>query len=689
MWCGNGGKSFLQMAPEQLCFRESRGFFRESPPTETFTDHFSLEEVFEHPGGFTLRGILFQSQTKTPNQDWKFSIEIQPLDETECLFRVQVNPGGGKVRLRMNLSGNPEESIFGTGTQFSHVDLKGKNVPILCQEPGIGRGIQPLSGLLNLAYGAAGSDVNSNAPSAHFLSSDLWAWMSDNTEPLFLDFQDPFSTRITCEGAELSGRFYVGESPRVLTERFTQEIGRMRPLPAWVHEGAILGVQGGTQVLAARRKSMEEAKVAISALWLQDWVGQRTTSVGKQLWWNWELDEEHYPDWSKLAHASSQDAGPKLLSYVNPFVVNTRGLKEVGRNLFEEAHKQGFLVQTVSSQPYWIANTSFDAALVDLSNPEAREWLKEILKDALAATGTSGWMADFGEALPLDAVLHRGETDAHDYHNHYPVEWAKLNREVLEETNRLGNAFFFTRAGHTRSPAQSTCFWLGDQLTSWRGEDGIKSALYGLLSSGFSGFTLNHSDIGGYTTTQVPGLPPWLPGIVFRRSQELLCRWIEMNAFTLVFRTHEGNRPSANHQVWDSPETTRFFAHFSHIYRVLAPYRKAMEEEAFAYGYPVVRHLWFEFPHVRAAKDIHHQFLLGDCLLVAPVLDKGVRHLDVFLPPGQWEDLWTGTVVTSGREGTHKQVPAPLGRPCVWCKTGSVFQSCFEAVRDLGPGEDL
>lgn len=69
-------------------------------------------------------------------------------------------------------------------------------------------------------------------------------------------------------------------------------------------------------------------------------------------------------------------------------------------------------------------------------------------------------------------------------------------------------------------------------MVSWQANDGIKSSVTGLLSSGLSGFAFNHSDIGGYCTVD-------MPIIRYRRSEELLMRWMELNAFNVVFRTHE------------------------------------------------------------------------------------------------------------------------------------------------------
>lgn len=77
------------------------------------------------------------------------------------------------------------------------------------------------------------------------------------------------------------------------------------------------------------------------------------------------------------------------------------------RDLLQEAEDEGYVVADKIGAPYMIPNTSFDAAMVDLTNPGARTWLKGILSD-MVQTGVRGWMADFGEALPLDSSLSSG-----------------------------------------------------------------------------------------------------------------------------------------------------------------------------------------------------------------------------------------------------------------------------------------
>jgi alpha-glucosidase len=69
--------------------------------------------------------------------------------------------------------------------------------------------------------------------------------------------------------------------------------------------------------------------------------------------------------------------------------------------------------------------------------------------------GSSGWMHDFGEALPFIGKLHGG-ADPAVWHNRYPEEWARVAREAIEEANRGDDIVFFDRSGFTKSPGIAT-----------------------------------------------------------------------------------------------------------------------------------------------------------------------------------------------------------------------------------------
>jgi alpha-glucosidase (family GH31 glycosyl hydrolase) len=352
------------------------------------------------------------------------------------------------------------------------------------------------------------------------------------------------------------------------------------------------------------------------------------------------------------------------MTYVNPFLCDDVAQKKTyRRNLFEEAVMNGYLVKNRDGEPYMIRNSDFSAGMVDLTNPEARVWIKDVIKAELIGTGASGWMADYGEGLPYDAVLFSG-ADPKTYHNRYAEEWARVNREAIDEAGRGDDIVFFNRSGYTRSPRYGTLFWIGDQLVSWDEHDGIKSAVTGLLSSGLSGYSMEHSDIGGYTAIDNPLLR-------YHRSRELLLRWIELGAFTTVFRTHEGNIPEVNHQFYSDEEALEHFVRFARIYAAWKPYRMTLVREASETGLPVVRHPFIHYPDDPEVLNLKYQFMVGTELMVAPVLDPGADNVGIYLPAGNWVHLWTGEGHGSTERGVYETVSAPIGEPAVFHKEGS------------------
>ena len=77
------------------------------------------------------------------------------------------------------------------------------------------------------------------------------------------------------------------------------------------------------------------------------------------------------------------------------------------RNMFEEASNLDILVKDKTGSTYMVPNTTFDVGMLDFTHPAAISWFKKILLD-MVDCGIRGWMADFGEGLPIDATLHSG-----------------------------------------------------------------------------------------------------------------------------------------------------------------------------------------------------------------------------------------------------------------------------------------
>ncbi|KAF3442148.1 hypothetical protein FNV43_RR16064 [Rhamnella rubrinervis] len=590
-------------------------------------------------------------------------------------------------RVWFTYSSEGNERFYGFGEQFSHMDFKGKRVPIFVQEQGIGRGDQPITFAANLiSYRAGGDWTTTYAPSPFYMTSKMRSIYLEGYDYSIFDLTRDDGVQIQIHGNSVQGRILHGNSPCELIECFTESVGRPPQLPEWIISGAIVGMQGGTEMVRHIWNELKTYNVPISAFWLQDWVGQRKTMIGSQLWWNWEVDTTRYLGWQQLLKDLSARQ-IKVMTYCNPCLALTDEKPNRRRNLFEEAKNLDILVKDKHGEPYMVPNTAFDVGMLDLTHPAATTWFKQILQE-MVDDGVRGWMADFGENLPVDATLYSGE-DPISAHNRYPELWAQINREFVEEwqSNHAGKEkedpeealVFFMRAGFRDSPKWGMLFWEGDQMVSWQTNDGIKSAVVGLLSSGISGYAFNHSDIGGYCAVN-------LPFIKYQRSEELLLRWMELNAFTTVFRTHEGNKPSCNRQFYSNDRTLSHFARFAKVYKAWKFYRIQLIKEASQRGLPVCRHLFLHYPddeHVHSLT--YQQFLIGSEILVVPVLDKGKNEVKAYFPVGDscsWQHIWSGERFI--KQGREVKVEAPIGYPAVFVKDGStVGQTFLKKLRDL------
>jgi alpha-glucosidase len=664
-WESRAGRAFVEAGRGQTTIAGRRGYFTIREAGLTWTAAQTVDAVEAVAGGVVVRGrLLPRGGLLGPSYTLRFDAVANLGRHLRFDLTLGTAPWSDLERVALVGASDPDERFMGLGEQWAAVNLKGRRVPIVVREQGIGRGLQPVS--LYLSLGAAAGDWSTTyAPVPHYLTSRLRSLFLEDSAPSFFDLTDPDAVRVEVLDRRLRGRLLSGPDPLALIEAFTEYTGRMRALPDWAHDGLIVGAMGGPARIRRLEATLRAHDVPVTAFFLQDWVGPRRTIFGTRLWWSWTADDATYPAWSAFVHDLRRD-GYRVLGYVNPFLVDAR--RRGGRDLWGEARSGGYLVETAGGAPYMIGNGGFDAAMVDLTDPAARDWLKTVLRRELLDTGVSGWMGDFGEALPFDARLAQG--DPREAHNRWPELWAQLQAEVVADAGLTDEVVFFSRSGFTRSPGITRLFWLGDQLCSWDRHDGLQSALVGLLSSGLSGFSLNHGDAGGYTNVKVG------PLTFFRRTKELLLRWVELCAFTTMLRTHEGLVPGAagGHQLDSDAETLDHLARMTKIFRALLPYRRDAMADAATRGWPLVRHPWLHAPQAPELLDQNTTFLLGADLFVAPVLAPGRAHVDVLVPPGRWVDVWTGAVVDGGR---RLRLPASIGRPAVLHREGSPGGEAF------------
>ena len=618
--------------------------------------------------------------------NWKSKCQVVSNDQSEIILHESKNNLSFKLQYLCNDNGdeivmsrldnepvqvnrfwitfptNPAEHIYGCGETYSEFDLKGQKVRIWVAEHQNAariskkiikeklRGKRPNKKLKFDKY-------ESYYVQPTFVSSDKYYVHVDMNAYGEFDFTNPEA--ITLYTQELPHIYSdKADSFVELSEKLTSLLGRQRKLPDWIYDGGIIAMQDwvkdGDKVVEGhdgcgnidrKLKELDEAGAKVVGVWCQDWCGCRCTGFGYQVMWNWRYSEEQYPNLpDKIKEWKAK--GVRFLGYINPFIA-------LEKDIYQEAKEKGYCVKNKNGEDYLVTITTFPAAMVDFTNPAAYEWYKSLIKENMIGIGMGGWMADFGEYLPDDAVLFNG--DAKFLHNSWPAIWAKLNREAIEECGAQDEVFFFTRAGFTGTVKDSAMMWTGDQHVDWSIDDGMPSVIPATLSLAMSGFGISHSDVGGYTTI-----------MHMRRSKELLMRWEEMNVFSPLYRFHEGNQPGNNVQFNDDKELLAHLAKCTKWHSALADYLKGLVSQTTEKGTPVMRPIFYHYDEPWAYSETT-EYLLGRDILVAPVLKAGAKGRNVTLPDDIWVHLFTGEEYKKGTV----YVDAEIGQPPVFVRKES------------------
>ena len=585
----------------------------------------------------------------------------------ELSLRPEARPRGVQIFLRgeegwayeFSLPAMEDECVFGGGEQYRKVDLRGERVKNFVSEhikasTVLEKAIVPRA----LYREKKASSIGSYAPMPVFVTDAGRLIRFDTASDGWADFGEE-EYRFQYDACPASLTLQKGSSFQELSALLSVQIPNRQYLPDWCLDGMILGAQGGTEEVLRKTFSLLDAGAEICGVWSQDWSGCNRTMMGYQVWWNWEADEKPYPDIRGMIRKLNE-RGVRFLAYINPYLVKDS-------RLYTYCKEKGYLITRRDGSIYHIKSTTFDAGMLDLTNPEAVTYIKDVLiKQNMLDLGVSGWMADFGEYLPLDCVLHDG--DPAKLHNLWPVLWAKVNREAIEEYGAK-DAFFFSRSGYTGIQTYAPILWNGDQHTDTTRDYGMPCVMPASFSLGFSGVPMIHCDIGGFFSF-----------MKVKRDAELLTRWMEMCTFSLLMRSHESIRPDANAQPYDEAvreQTVRL----TRIHKALKPYIARCVHLA-SEGLPALRPDFWEEMDGEDSRDPYAYFF-GDELFVCPVLKKGAEKRKVWLPRGKWVHFWTGKTYKGGKKHT---VPAPLGQPPVFYRKDGQYANLFrEAARSPEP----
>ncbi|GHA03993.1 glycosyl hydrolase [Streptomyces canarius] len=368
------------------------------------------------------------------------------------------------------------------------------------------------------------------------------------------------------------------------------------------------------------------------------------------------VDQERFPKLPVLAEELRRD-GIRLVSIVDPAV-----RAEPGSAVYESGAAVDAFVRDAQGHAVRGVAWAGESVFPDFTDARARAWWGGLYEERLGQ-GFAGFWHDmneptsfsaFGEpTLPRSArhALEGRGGDHREGHNVYALCMAQAAYEALRELAPEERPFLFSRSGWAGLQRYGGT-WSGDVATGW---PGLRASLSLVLGLGLCGVPYSGPDVGGFD-----GSP----------SPELYLRWFQLGAYLPLFRTHASLR-AGRREPWEFGAEVLEHARVALLERRrLLPYFLTLAHLARRTGAPYVRPLWWGAPEDRALRDCEDTFLLGDGLLVAPVLDPGVRRRTVRLPRGRWYDTLTEEV----HEGPGRVlVDAPLSRIPVLARAGAVL----------------
>ena len=269
-------------------------------------------------------------------------VELHEIDSGVALF-FEGEPGWA---YEFRLPAERDEAVFGGGEQYRQVNLRGEKVVNFVSEHIKASTILEKAFLPRALYREkTHSEIGSYAPMPVFVTDRGRMILFDAAADGASVFaEDAF--RFSFDACPASLRLWKAESYASLGRLLAGVIPNRQYMPDWCLEGMILGVQGGTETVLSKAFAMLDAGAKVSGVWCQDWCGEKRTVMGKQVWWNWEVDETLYPG-LREAIRKLNERGVRFLGYINPYLVKD------GR-LYNECLARGWLITHEDGRVYHI-----------------------------------------------------------------------------------------------------------------------------------------------------------------------------------------------------------------------------------------------------------------------------------------------------------------------------------------------
>lgn len=359
-------------------------------------------------------------------------------------------------------------------------------------------------------------------------------------------------------------------------------------------------------------------------------------------------------------------AGLRLVLWQIP-VYKKQGLEEAPNPQNEldreDAAARGLAVKNADGTPYTIplGNWFAGSMVPDFTNPDTvKSWFQK--RQYLLDIGVDGFKTDGGEFIYSDDARFADGTTGLEGKNRYARDYTAAYSRFLGEGRVL-----FSRAGWTGQHT-APCHWGGDQQSE---NSEMKSVLSAGLSAALTGIPFWGFDIAGFAG-------PLPTPDLYRRATQLACfcpvmQWHsepDGGQFKDLLPGGEGNNersPWNLARAWNEPGLVEELRFWHRLRMNLIPYLYSTALACKARNAPMLRPLVYDWPHDRAARAAEDEFMLGESLLVAPLLEENQTGRQVYLPQGEWYSLFTGQKFSGGQSvfaGAELTFPVFLRAGC-------------------------
>jgi alpha-glucosidase len=445
--------------------------------------------------------------------------------------------------------------------------------------------------------------------------------------------------------------YYLVYGPDIpsVVRRITLLIGRIQLPPRWAlgYLGSGMGYTDSPDVMLKLGEFVErcsEHRIPCSMFHLSS--GYAMTEEGER--WVFLWNRRRIPDPRKLTRIFHH-RGIRVSANIKPCLLESHPE-------YAQAARSGVFLgdgQMPHRAVFWGGKGSY----IDFTSETGYRWWQERVRERILENGVDGtwndnneyeiWDDDiraegFGKPIPLYLIR--------------PLHALLMTRASYETQIAFApdvRPYVLTRSGcpGIQRYAQT---WTGDNSTGWRN---LRYNIPMGLGAGLTGQPNLGHDVGGFRGSE--------PG------PELFLRWVQNGIFHPRFSIHSWRGDGTSTEPWSYPEVLDAVREAFHLRYALFPYLYSLFCRAALDGTPILRPMVYEFPGDPRCAEESFDFLLGDGLLVASVLEEGRRSRSVHLPrETRWCDFYTGLWYEGGGE---VELPAPLERPVLLARSGAVL----------------